>query len=384
MKKNFGDFLRNLRKEKKLTVRKLAALSEVSQSYITNVENNKRGTPSPDILKKLATALETDTLTLMKEAGYIEGGKMDSFSTKGEIKDVLISNVDFREDIRFRLLNLIITCVIPDDLANNDNIFLENAKEFLKASGLSDYLYSDKKDNLVYAAEITENILNDLSESEKIYLYDQISKWIHGENFDIPNKPLFSKKTLDDDQYIAVLRSRYVPFEQYLELKKEVEDIKCIPFFKSISYYDHNVKLPKELKKQDTSALYEFIPFEGERSGWTKIFLSDYDHLDNTEFLFQLFSIKVPDEGMINEHICKHDTAIIQITENLNNNDIALISIKGDNATLRKINFFDGHCFISAANPNYDPQILLDFDVHVIGKLIGIQRDVAVYNASKN
>lgn len=66
----FGKYLRSLRKSKNLTLKELANLSEVSQSYITNVENNKRGIPSPDILKKLSEPLGVDYEELMIKAGY--------------------------------------------------------------------------------------------------------------------------------------------------------------------------------------------------------------------------------------------------------------------------------------------------------------------------
>ena len=68
----FGNYLRTLRKERGLTVKKVADLSDVSQSYITNVENNKRGTPSPDILKKLAEPLGVTYAELMVKAGYVK------------------------------------------------------------------------------------------------------------------------------------------------------------------------------------------------------------------------------------------------------------------------------------------------------------------------
>ncbi|WP_051758464.1 helix-turn-helix domain-containing protein [Rossellomorea vietnamensis] len=67
----FGLFLRQLRKERDMTVRRLAELSNVSQSYITNLENNKRGIPSPDVLKKLSGPLQLKYSELMYRAGHL-------------------------------------------------------------------------------------------------------------------------------------------------------------------------------------------------------------------------------------------------------------------------------------------------------------------------
>lgn len=66
----FGEYLRSLRKDKGLTLKELAGKSKVSQSYITNVENEKRGIPSPDILEKLAAALNIEYTDIMIKAGY--------------------------------------------------------------------------------------------------------------------------------------------------------------------------------------------------------------------------------------------------------------------------------------------------------------------------
>lgn len=67
----FGNHLRALRKSKSLTTRQVADLSGVSQSFISNLENGNRGIPSPEILQKLAAALEVPYLEMMEKAGYL-------------------------------------------------------------------------------------------------------------------------------------------------------------------------------------------------------------------------------------------------------------------------------------------------------------------------
>lgn len=68
---DFGNYLRALRKSKSLTTRKVADLSGVSQSFISNLENGNRGLPSPEILQKLSTALGVNYIELMEKAGYL-------------------------------------------------------------------------------------------------------------------------------------------------------------------------------------------------------------------------------------------------------------------------------------------------------------------------
>ncbi|OXM15439.1 helix-turn-helix domain-containing protein [Paenibacillus herberti] len=68
---DFGTFLRDKRTRRGLTLSSLAEASGVSQTYITNVENGKRGAPSPEILKKLTEPLGVSYVELMVRAGYV-------------------------------------------------------------------------------------------------------------------------------------------------------------------------------------------------------------------------------------------------------------------------------------------------------------------------
>lgn len=67
----FGQFLKELRKQRKLTIRQLDLYSGVSHSYLSQLERGDRGTPSPDILKKLSAPLGVSYEELMIRAGYI-------------------------------------------------------------------------------------------------------------------------------------------------------------------------------------------------------------------------------------------------------------------------------------------------------------------------
>ena len=51
---DFGDYLRSLREQQKMSLREVAAKTGVSVSYITQIENRRRKAPGPDVLKRLA------------------------------------------------------------------------------------------------------------------------------------------------------------------------------------------------------------------------------------------------------------------------------------------------------------------------------------------
>ena len=67
----FKEYLKQLREDKKLSLRKLDSLSGVSHVYLSQIENGNRGIPSPDVLKKLAAPLGVSYKELMQAAGYL-------------------------------------------------------------------------------------------------------------------------------------------------------------------------------------------------------------------------------------------------------------------------------------------------------------------------
>lgn len=67
---HIGQYIKDLRKEKGLTSRKLSELSGVSQPYISQLETGRNTKPSPEILQKIASSLDVDHLKLMEIAGY--------------------------------------------------------------------------------------------------------------------------------------------------------------------------------------------------------------------------------------------------------------------------------------------------------------------------
>lgn len=70
--KQFGSFIRALRKKKGFTVNQLALYSGVSSAQISRIENGLRGVPKPETIKKLSEALGHPYEDLMQVAGYID------------------------------------------------------------------------------------------------------------------------------------------------------------------------------------------------------------------------------------------------------------------------------------------------------------------------
>ncbi len=68
---NFGEYLKQIRKEKSLSQRALAEKSGVSNAEISRIETGGRQKISPDVLRAIAPVLEIPYGDLMEKAGYI-------------------------------------------------------------------------------------------------------------------------------------------------------------------------------------------------------------------------------------------------------------------------------------------------------------------------
>lgn len=90
----FGSFLRNLRKNKGLTLKELGKLSGLSYPYLSQIERGIRGikgVPSPEILKKLSEALNVSHFDLMAVAGYYDEDDLLE-PIEATLKDMLVKS----------------------------------------------------------------------------------------------------------------------------------------------------------------------------------------------------------------------------------------------------------------------------------------------------
>lgn len=69
----FGKYLKQLRRAKGMTLKEIEAISGLSHSYISQIENGKRGAGSAnaDTIRKLANALGVTHIGMMIKAGHI-------------------------------------------------------------------------------------------------------------------------------------------------------------------------------------------------------------------------------------------------------------------------------------------------------------------------
>lgn len=73
-----GDYLQKVRQEQQISIRRLAALTDISHSEINKIENGERTNPSPLNLKTIAKVLGINQIECFKIAGYIDPDEKSS------------------------------------------------------------------------------------------------------------------------------------------------------------------------------------------------------------------------------------------------------------------------------------------------------------------
>jgi len=82
---NFGEYLRTLRLERKLSLREAEKLTGVSNSYLGLIERGQRPVPGADILKKIAPVYDVPVRDLLRAAGYLKNDKV-TLSEEDEVE----------------------------------------------------------------------------------------------------------------------------------------------------------------------------------------------------------------------------------------------------------------------------------------------------------
>jgi transcriptional regulator with XRE-family HTH domain len=70
--KSLGNTLKELREIQKFTLRKVEEVTGISNAYLSQLENDKIGRPSANVLYKLSNIYDVELNTLLAAAGIIE------------------------------------------------------------------------------------------------------------------------------------------------------------------------------------------------------------------------------------------------------------------------------------------------------------------------
>ena len=81
----FGNYLKRLRRENKLTLMQVRELTDISIAYLSQVEQGNRPPPHPNFLKKLAPIYGVPLQEILERAGFLEE-KPQIFSEAEEVE----------------------------------------------------------------------------------------------------------------------------------------------------------------------------------------------------------------------------------------------------------------------------------------------------------
>lgn len=70
MNETLGNYLKEIRKQRRLTLRAVQEKTAISNAYLSQLENDKISRPSPTVLHKLAECYGISYERLMKLTGY--------------------------------------------------------------------------------------------------------------------------------------------------------------------------------------------------------------------------------------------------------------------------------------------------------------------------
>lgn len=307
--KEFGKYLKSIRTGKNLSLRKLEELSGVSNAYISQLENGKRGTPSPDILKKISGPLEIEYSHLMEKAGYL----------------------DLHEDT--------ITAIRDNDL-----------------------------DDLIAAA--TTIFFNSVSQDDrkknefKNYLHQQIQDMYSIDNIkalEIINKPDFLNMLIENLTLEEKISFLDILIKEFVD-----NDINPKDVFDDHMLTNNSVQTIK-------------VPVLGYIAAGSPIFadeqIEEWTEIPNMWNLKEgeVIVLRVKGDSMIGSRIYDGDKVVVMLQSEVENGEIAVVNVNGDEATLKRVKRAqNGQTILYPDNPSYEPIFINSEKARIIGKVVQV------------
>src|ERR1051325_4459560 len=84
----FGERVRSLRRERKITQRELAARIPISAGHLSRIETGDYGPPSDEVIERIAEVLATDRIELLRLAGRDPGRRGLEEGILSELREI--------------------------------------------------------------------------------------------------------------------------------------------------------------------------------------------------------------------------------------------------------------------------------------------------------
>jgi SOS regulatory protein LexA len=314
--KVFGLYLRELRKNKKISMKKLEELSGVSNAYISNLENGKRGIPSPEVLKKLHGPLGVSYDELMERAGHISSAVRSELIQ--QTVDVLESHNELAEIIS-KAADIYFSSVTDQ----NGNL-LNEYKEYMfqETKNLYPYLSDKEIIDIINNPNFLKRMFNNLVFEEKISFLNTIIR-------DFSDRDIDPMKVFDTESAnrVSILK---VPVMGYIAAGSPI-------------FADEHIE------------------------EWTEV--PNMWNLREKE----VFILKVKGDSMIGSRIFDGDKVVVKIQQEVENGEIAVVNVNGEEATLKRVKKKEnGQVILYPDNPKYEPTYITNESARIVGKVIQV------------
>lgn len=108
-----GELIRSQRQQAELTLRELAARTNVSNPYLSQIERGLHE-PSVRVLKAIAGALNLSAESLLQQAGILEGADDDGPAAPPSVEDAVRADPKLSNEQREALLSVYRSFTEPD------------------------------------------------------------------------------------------------------------------------------------------------------------------------------------------------------------------------------------------------------------------------------
>lgn len=317
-----GKNIKTFRKKAGMTQVKLAEKANISRSYLADIENDRYNV-SLDVLTKIAKALNISTSVLLGE-------------------DMELANVEIsRMDIKRRILEML--NILTDDEGYfhgelRKEVFKSLINSQLSMFGASEINLSNR------GIEEIQNFFDcpeDYSDSEAAEFIEEFNSYFNYRTI---------KKALDSS------------FTDIYDVEDTLDEI-----------------TKKHYTKHISSSKIE-IPILGSISAGQPIdrieYIEGYELIESESLRGRsAYCLKVKGDSMIGDGIYNGDTVVVVQQQEVTSSDIAVVSVNGEEATLKRIKCEGEMCILMPSNPAMQPQLVPAKNIQILGKVIQSRRN---------
>lgn len=208
--------------------------------------------------------------------------------------------------------------------------------------------------------------------SEKIRFYrkekgltqQELGDIVHKSSQVISNWERGYTTTINQDDIVNISVALNVPVEKLLD---------DIPLILGNSPFNHQTlaPLPTEDKRVPIIGTVRCGP-----GGFAYEYLDGFVMVDS-DMTGDIRAFHCKGDSMVGLGIFDGDIAIVRIQDEIENGEIAVVVINGDEGTLKRVRKHDGMIILEAANPSYPPRIFNGEEansIHIVGKVLETRR----------